>query len=490
MTSGGRASTGRRALSAPTGRGTPSVPTGRKAGPARRAASGATLGTTAPARGFAPARGYALPVLLALLLVLVTACGSRLPESDFEHREGPPPTGAAPPPITVGIISSATSPVGGQAFTGPRDGARAYFAALNARGGVNGRPVEVVTCDDGGSGIGNNECVHRLLAERKVFALVATTALDYAGAPRVSDAGVPDIGGQPIGSAYETYPHLYGIYGSVAPRNGDEPGWGGRLYGGTEVYRYFKRAQRARTAAVVSYNQAASAAYARLVVRGLEAEGYEVVTEQVDFALPNFAAVAADLRDQDTDLVFDSMDTHGNAQLCAAMDAAGVKPTAKVTNVQNWSDSVPEDYKDAPGCRNALWVTGSSRNYDDTGHPAVREFRAGMARYGKGSGPLSQWQLEGWAAAMWFADAARSCGADPTRACVERYLGRDTPYTARGLLVPTSFTPMERPPATRRTCLSVARWQDAARGGKGGWVTQGGDMDRNCFTVPQLPYRP
>ncbi|HET6858067.1 MAG TPA: ABC transporter substrate-binding protein [Streptomyces sp.] len=418
--------------------------------------------------------------LLAALLLLSAACGSRLPESDFERRGSAAPSARSAEAIRIGIITSATSPVGGAAFTGPRDGAKAYFDTLNARGGIGGRKVEVYTCDDGGSGVGNNDCVHELLDERKVFALVATTALDYAGAPRVAGAGVPDIGGQPIGAAYDTYPHLYGIYGSLAPRTGSKPGWNGTLYGGTEVYRYFKREQGARTAAVIAYNQAASAAYARLVAQGLKAEGYRVVTEQVDFALPNFRAVAADLKDRGVDLVFDAMDTHGNAQLCEAMDAVGAKVTAKVTNVQNWSATVPEDFKNAPLCRNALWATGASRNAGDKAHPAVREFREAM----KGR-PLSQWQLEGWAAAMWFTDAAKSCGARLTRACVEAYMNRDEPYTARGLLLPVAFEQLKEPPASRRTCLSVARWKDGE-----GWITQGGDMDENCFTVPQLPYRP
>ncbi|MGW2226232.1 ABC transporter substrate-binding protein [Streptomyces formicae] len=429
----------------------------------------------------------AAEVLLAVaLLVGSAACGSRLPESDFEGRgTAPAPVGGAP--LRVGIITSATSPVGGSAFTGPRDGARAYFDRINARGGIGGRKVDVRTCDDGGSGVGNNDCVHKLVEEQQVVALVATASLDYAGASRVSHARVPDIGGQPIGSAYDTYPHLYGIYGSLAPRNG-KPGWGGKLYGGTEVYRYFKREQGARTAAVVSYNQAASAAYARLVTRGLKAEGYRVVTEQVDFALPNFRAAAADVKEQGADLVFDAMDTHGNAQLCEAMDDVGAKVTAKVTNVQNWTSSVAEDYKDAPRCRNALWATGSSRNYEDTGHPAVREFRAGMKAAGKGDA-LSQWQLEGWAAAMWFTDAAKSCaggaGGDVTRACVDHFMNRGRPYSARGLLLPVDFEHLAEPPRTRRTCLSVARWQD----GKG-WVTRGGDMNDNCFDVPQLSYQP
>ncbi|MFI8518280.1 ABC transporter substrate-binding protein [Streptomyces sp. NPDC085481] len=422
----------------------------------------------------------ALALLLAVLALLVAACGSRLPEHAFETRPTANPSGGEP--LRVGIITSATSPVGGDTFTGPRDGARAYFDALNARGGLDGRRVEVVTCDDGGSGVGNNACVHRLIDERKVFALVATTALDYAGAPLVSRAGVPDIGGQPLTPAYDTYPHLYGIYGSLAPRTGKAPGWNGTLYGGTEVYRWFRQHQGARTAAVVSYNQAASAAYARLVAAGLRAEGYRVVDEQVDFVLPNFRAVAADLRAQRADLVFDAMDTHGNVRLCEAMEALGVRVGAKVTNVQNWSSSVPRDYAKAPGCRDALFVTGASRDYQDTGHPAVREFRAAM-----GDRPLAQWQLEGWAAAMWFTDAAKSCLAAPgglTRECVEAYLDRPEPYTAKGLLLPVRFEHLAEPPKTRYTCLSVARWQDGR-----GWIPQG-EMNTNCATVPQLGYRP
>jgi hypothetical protein len=438
----------------------------------------------------------AVLAVTVLAAVLLPGCGSRLPESDF-GRTGA--TGAATTqaaaPVKVGIITSATSPVGGGAFTGPRDGALAYLDVLNAAGGVNGHRVEAVTCDDGGSGIGNNECVRELVDRDGVFALVATSVLDYAGAPAVSRAGVPDIGGIPVGTEYDTYPHLYGIYGSDAPRDGT-PGWGGTLYAGTEVYRWFKERLGARTAAVVHYNQAASARYADQILRGLKAEGYRTVREEVDFALPNFRAVAADLRARHVDVLFDAMDTHGNGSLCRAMQEAGVTVAAKVTNVQNWADTVREDYRGAEGCRRALWATSGSRNHDEATHPSVRTFREGVAgrlrAHGEDGGRLSQWQLEGWAGAMWFADALASCtaaGAVPTRACVERFVGHGAPYDARGLLIPVRFTALAEPPVTRRACLSVARWSDTADGGAGAWITNGGDMERNCFDVPQLPYR-
>ena len=47
--------------------------------------------------------------VLAALVLLSAACGSRLPERDFE--QSPPPTAAAAP-LRIGIITSATSPVG------------------------------------------------------------------------------------------------------------------------------------------------------------------------------------------------------------------------------------------------------------------------------------------------------------------------------------------------------------------------------------------
>jgi hypothetical protein len=91
---------------------------------------------------------------------------------------------------------------------------------------------------------------------------------------------------------------------------------------------------------------------------------------------------------------------------------------------------------------------------------------------------------------MWFADAAKSCGERLTRVCFERFVAREEPYTARGLLLPVTFRPSKEPPKTRRSCLSIARWSDDGRGGNGGWVTQGGDMFHNCFTVLPLPYKP
>ncbi len=66
---------------------------------------------------------------------------------------------------------------------------------------------------------------------------------------------------------------------------------------------------------------------------------------------------------------------------------------------------------------------------------------------------------------MWFTDAAKSCAkTGVTRACVDRFMNRGAPYTADGLLIPVSSERLPAPPKTRRTCVSVARWEEGAQG--------------------------
>jgi len=345
--------------------------------------------------------------------------------------------------------------------------------------------VVVEQCDDTGSGLGDIQCVHRLIDSGQVFAFAGNSIFDYAGASYVSAKGVPDVGGEPIDQAYDQYQHLYSVYGSDEPRNGTV-GWGGTLYSSTEIYAYFKEKLGAHVAAVVEYNQPDSIRYGAAEAAGLRAEGYTVVTEQLDFALPNYAAAAADMKAHGVQIVFDAIDTTGNGNLCTALDQAGVNLLAKVTTPQSWDQTVPTTYANAAKCRNVLYATSSELNYEDTQYPTVAAFRAAMAKYFPSRAPdLSMWELDGWASAQWLTDAIRSCGADVSRACVESYMNRSTLYDGHGLLVPTSFT-VAHPGATTRACLNVARWQDSANGGHGGWVTQVSNMDTNCFEVPVL----
>jgi branched-chain amino acid transport system substrate-binding protein len=447
------------------------------------------------------ATGLAVGAMLSL-----AACGTRLPNSAFTQPapvvtttvtpSGTATTaatgntasdvGVTPTTITIGEIASSTNPFEPQAFVGPTYGLEAFVRYTNAHGGVHGRQLVLHTCDDQGSSIENDVCAHTLISKDHVFALVSNVALDYAGAGYVNSQNVPDIGGQPIDNAYNTYRNLFDIYGESYPRNG-QPGLHGKLYGGTEVYRYFKvRFPKVPLkAGVVEYNQTDSERFGNSIVEGLKLEGYSVVVKVVNFAVPDFNSVAIAFKQAGVQYVYDALDTAGNVRLCDALDQNNVTITAKVLTTQAWDQSVNSDYASAPKCRNELWVTGNTRNYEDTQYHQVALFRAQMSADGDG-GPkqLSDWALEGWAGGLWFADAANSCGADLTRVCVEKFMNSGKPYDGHGLLTPRAFSDLSTEPAMVRDCINVARWVSS----KNSWVTQVPNMDTNCFRVPNFSY--
>jgi branched-chain amino acid transport system substrate-binding protein len=300
---------------------------------------------------------------------------------------------------------------------------------------------------------------------------------------------VPDIGSQPIDNAYNKYRHLWDIYGEDYPRDDKQVGFNGKLYGGTEVYKYFSQhfPKVPKVAGVVEYNQTASQRFGDSIAAGLQHEGYKVVKKVVNFALPDYDSVAIDFKNNNVQYVYDTIDRGGNIRLCKALDDNRVHITAKVLTTQSWEQSIASDYKDSSRCRNEMWATGNTRNYEDTKFPGVADFRQQMSADGHGTAnDLSDWALEGWAGGQWLADAAASCGATLTRRCVEAFMNSGKPYGGHGLLIPREFHEYAQPHEPTTNCINVVRWQDSAHG----WVTQVPDMDKNCYRLTELPYSP
>ncbi len=82
------------------------------------------------------------------------------------------------------------------------EGARLYLDALNARGGVQGRPVKIETLDDGQDPKKSKELLEGLVAEKKLLALMLprTTPSIEAMLPVMVAAGIPMVGPQTGGS--------------------------------------------------------------------------------------------------------------------------------------------------------------------------------------------------------------------------------------------------------------------------------------------------
>lgn len=366
--------------------------------------------------------------------------------------------------IRVGNIVSRGGPLGPLQFTPAYYGANAYFQDLNARGGVNGRTIEFVTCDDREEAGQNRQCAESLV-DKEVFAFVANASRVHFGGAKVIDAaGVPDVGGQAIGYEYFKYPHLFPFYVHSFghyPRNGTT-GWDGTLYQADGPYRWFAK-QGVDKAAVLYYSIPISKSEGLNMAEGLRRGGVQVTEFEVNPALPGFDSIVARMRSEGVQAIVNSIDNVGNQNLCTSMDRAGFQVKIHMLTVAGWTRTVGKDFSSP--CRTNLHSFGWSLPASERGNPEVARFHEVSAQvYGPDfPGAAHQWAFEGWLAAKQFEEAVESMGAQVTRAgLLEWYRGlRD--HDLGGLITGGSYEPFKPTAgAAARSCFAVVRWDEGA----------------------------
>jgi branched-chain amino acid transport system substrate-binding protein len=103
--------------------------------------------------------------------------------------------GVAADKIVFGQVAALDGPASALGL-GMREGLRAAFAEANAKGGVKGRKLELVSKDDGYEPNKSIEATKQILTEDKVFALLGPvgTPTSAATQPIATEGGVPFIG--------------------------------------------------------------------------------------------------------------------------------------------------------------------------------------------------------------------------------------------------------------------------------------------------------
>lgn len=101
-------------------------------------------------------------------------------------------------PILIGSIQTEESPAG--AFGEITDGAQACFEAINATGGINGRPIEFDPCNDSADPVEGESCARNYIDAGAIavlggicFSCFSAPVVDVLGA-----GGVPYVGGLPV----------------------------------------------------------------------------------------------------------------------------------------------------------------------------------------------------------------------------------------------------------------------------------------------------
>jgi hypothetical protein len=276
---------------------------------------------------------------------------------------------------------------------------------------------------------------------------------------------VPEVGGEPIGNAYYKYPNLFAIYPAEYPRDGKTIGDGGKLWAQTGTYRWFKEKMGVTKAAVFFYIIPISQTAGHFVEDGLQREGIEVVYEGggshqgMNPAAPAYDADVIQMRNRGVDGIWNLIDVAGFQKLCQAMDRYGFAVKANISTVQGWTQKVGTDFSNP--CRNSVFVTGDTRNYAETSHPGVAEFRAAAQKFDPNY-KMHQWMLEGWMAGKLFTEGVKSMGANVTRKGLMAWLNALDEYKMDGMHNGLDWQPKAYNKPEPDT-FTIAQWQDSAK---------------------------
>jgi branched-chain amino acid transport system substrate-binding protein len=119
--------------------------------------------------------------------VAVTACGS----SGTKANSGSSSNGSAATgtPIKIGALVGAQG-LGLQNLDKSVNAAASYF---NAKGGIHGHPIEIVTCDDTGTPESETACANKFVSEKVSAAVARYATNETAFLPALEAAGIPFV---------------------------------------------------------------------------------------------------------------------------------------------------------------------------------------------------------------------------------------------------------------------------------------------------------
>jgi branched-chain amino acid transport system substrate-binding protein len=392
-----------------------------------------------------------LAVLLAAALVAVPAAGAR-----------PDATTADPGVSGTTIKLGATMPLSGPAvlFGALGPGANAYFQHVNARGGVNGRKLQLVIRDDAYDPARTITETRRLVQEDGVFAMFASvgTANNLAVRPMLNAMKVPQLfvgdGSSALSGKPSAAPWTMGYLPSYVGE--------GAMYG-----RNIKRTRPRAKIAVLAEDSPLGTDLLSGLKRGLGRSGARIVAVQThDPAAVDVASQIASLKASGADTLMLFTTPLFFIRGAIAVNKLGWKPQLYVNSISiepsvmsTAAASAPRVVTDAISM---VWLKDPTnpRWAKDEG---VRLYKQLMARYCRGCRVGDVYHYAGMAFAYTMVDALRKAGRNLTRASLLRaathLTERDNPFLLPGVIVrttPTSYYPIAKAQLYR---YRKGRWQ-------------------------------
>ncbi len=338
---------------------------------------------------------------------------------------------AADPGISLGsILLGTTAPLTGEGADGAAvaRGVKAYFAHVNARGGVAGRRFAYAIADDGGDPATTEEETRQLVEQEGVFAIVAPAGTEQSLAARryLNTGNVPQLfvasGATTWGRDRRVSPWSIGFQPSYQAE-----GW---VYG-----RYVARALERAKVAVLYEGEGRD--LLRGLRRGLAGSGSKVVAALPYGRTASVQPEVVRLRASGADVLAIFAAPLVAAQAYSQLRRSGWKPRVLVNADAATVSTVPEG-----SISLAFLKDPADPQWKDD--PGMRLYRALMRRYARGADARDVRHVQGMAVAYETVALFERLASTPTRAKLMANARSITsvgnPFLLPGVAVRTSRT--------------------------------------------------
>jgi branched-chain amino acid transport system substrate-binding protein len=273
--------------------------------------------------------------------------------------------------VTLGYITSETG-VASSGLANADKSCRARVDAENAKGGVNGRKIDLVSIDDKSGA--NLTAAEDLVQNRDAFAVVNDSALALLSYRYLRDQGVPMIGGGFDGSYYYDRGNE-----NIISSLGDGVPVPGLVY--DTATKMMKRMGAKKVAAVGYGLSPSSSGEAKAAeTYGARAQGLEsaYLNTSADFGTTDVQSIVLEIKNSGADGLYLPLDAKTNFAIVQGLQQDGVQMKANVL-----ATGYSQDLLDQPIAKTITPNTVMFTGYRpvELGGKAIKEFQSNIKKY-------------------------------------------------------------------------------------------------------------
>jgi branched-chain amino acid transport system substrate-binding protein len=368
--------------------------------------------------------------------------GGRAPAGGTASAAGTGAAAGTKAPLRIAMVGW-LSGIGGQTSTYARDVLVAWSKWVNAKGGINGHPVQLYVADDGGNEARSVSIVRDFVENKKVVALVYYTGGSAVGvANYVKSKNVPVIGGNIIEPIWTQNPMLFPTQAAT-----DGHFWGAAKLTADSGMK--------RVATVFCTEVAACQQSNDVFVKHAREVGLQVTYQgRISFTQPDFTAECLQMRNSGAEAVVPISENSSTVRLAQSCGRQDYRPIYLLNAVNDGMAKIAEFDKAIGNLATFPWFVHG-------GHPGLDEYLQAMQKYAPNRvNDGVDVQSGAWMAGKAFERAAAKVSDNPTPQEILEGLWSMKNESLGGLLVGGMARTFNRGQPTPETfCVYDARIQ-------------------------------